>query len=76
MRECATRLRENARQLREDRGMRDDARQAWIVEGQGGPSERPVLTISGSGEGGRKRGRTLVGSERNRTPRVGLGETG
>ena len=49
---CAT-----ARQLR-DRGMRDDARQAGIVEGQGGPSERPVLTISGSGEGGRKRGGT------------------
>ena len=58
MRECATRLRENTRQLREDRGMRDNARQAWIVEGRGGPSERPVLTISGSGEGGRKRGGT------------------
>ena len=40
--------------------MRDDARQAGIVEGRGRPSERPVLTISGSGEGGRKRGRTTV----------------
>ena len=38
--------------------MRDDARQAGIVEGRGRPSERPVLTISGSGEGGRKRGGT------------------
>ena len=38
--------------------MRNDVRQAGIVEGQGRPSERPVLTISGSGEGGRKRGGT------------------
>ena len=48
-----------SRQLREDRGMRDDARQAGIVEGRGGPSERPVLAISGSGEGRRKQGGTL-----------------
>ena len=32
--------------------MRDGARHAGIVEGRGGPSERPVLTILGSGEGG------------------------
>ena len=49
--------------------MRDDARHAGIVEGRGGPSERPVLTISGSGEGGRKRGGTPVHSTQ-------LGESG
>ena len=59
VRECAIGLKANARQLR-DRGMRDSARHAGIVEGRGGPSERPVLTISGSGEGGQKRGGTPV----------------
>ena len=80
MRECATRLRENARQLREnarqlrDRGMRDDARQAGIVEGRGGPSEQPVLTISGSGEGGRKRGGTPEIPTLPRTRKSGIPE--